>query len=83
MFVSKHYVGKRWTKHELRQAQARSFESDREYLLPLRLDDTVLPGLPATVGYLDLRTTKIKEVATVLLEKLEQIPFDFTHSLRA
>lgn len=70
VFVSRHYLKKNWTKHELRQAQARSFESAREYILPLRLDDTVLPGLAATIGYLDLRKTKIEQVAALLLEKL-------------
>ncbi|WP_262029249.1 toll/interleukin-1 receptor domain-containing protein [Microvirga sp. Mcv34] len=70
VFVSEHYVRKAWTKHELQQAQARSFESNREYILPLRLDDTILPGLNATVGYLDLRSTTIEEVAALLLEKM-------------
>jgi hypothetical protein len=57
VFVSEAYIRKNWTKHELRQAQARSFASDREYILPLRVDDAVLPGLPPTIGYLDLRNT--------------------------
>lgn len=70
VFVSKSYVKKNWTKHELRHAQARSFSNDREYILPLRIDDTVLPGLAPTIGYLDLRTTKIVQVAALLLEKL-------------
>ena len=39
-FVSKHYVTKRWPMHELKQAQARDFKSDTEYILPLRIDDT-------------------------------------------
>ena len=70
VFVSKDYVRKNWTKHELRHAQARSFTADREYILPLRLDDTVLPGLAATVGYLDIRSTKPPQIAALLLEKL-------------
>ena len=53
VFVSKTYIKKNWTKDELRQAQARSFASDREYILPVRVDDAVLPGLPPTIGYLD------------------------------
>src|SRR4051794_11019932 len=39
VFVSKNYLEKSWTKHELQQAQARAFDLDREYILPLRLDD--------------------------------------------
>ena len=70
VFVSENYIEKSWTKHELQQAQARSFELDREYILPLRLDDTNLPGLNRTIGYLDLRKVSTAQVAILLLEKL-------------
>src|SRR5688500_14340455 len=51
IFVSKAYALKLWTKHELKQAQARAFQENREYIHPLRVDDTEIPGLNATVGY--------------------------------
>jgi TIR domain len=70
VFVSSAYVKKNWTKHELKHAQARSFESEREYILPLRIDDTVLPGLAPTIGYLDLRQHHIAQVGLLLLDKL-------------
>ena len=54
VFVSKAYVTRDWTNHELKQAQARAFGNDREYILPLKLDNSLLPGLNHTVGYLDL-----------------------------
>jgi hypothetical protein len=69
-FVSANYVAKRWPKHELRQAQARDFKSDVEYILPLRLDDSELPGLNDTTGYVDLRKTSLAEVANLCLKKL-------------
>jgi hypothetical protein len=34
------------------------------------MDSTVLPGLPATVGYLDLKKHDLEEIAVLLLEKL-------------
>lgn len=70
VLVSQHYLRKHWTKHELRQAQARSFQIDREYILPVRLDDTNLPGLAATIGYLDLRHTSVERIALMLQRKL-------------
>jgi hypothetical protein len=70
VFVSEKYVEKNWTKHELQQAQARAFVEANEYILPIRLDDTDLPGLNATVGYIDLRKTSIQEVADFVLLKL-------------
>jgi TIR domain len=82
VFVSKAYVSKNWTKHELRHAQARSFGNDREYILPLRIDDTVLPGLAPTIGYLDIRKIKIVQVAAALLEKLGKKISNFEEELR-
>lgn len=73
IFVSKAYSNALWTKHELKQAQARAFRESKEYILPLRLDDTEIPGMTETVAYLDLRSTSISEVATVLLKKLSSL----------
>lgn len=70
IFISKHYVQKAWTKHELRSAQARAFQQNSEYILPIKLDDTELPGLPSTIAYIDLRHTSIKEIVNTLSEKL-------------
>lgn len=70
VFLSKAYAQKLWTRHELRQAQERAFRENREYILPLRLDDTQIPGINETTGYLDLGTCSIKQVADFLIEKL-------------
>ena len=70
MFLSKHYERKLWTNHERQLAQARAFQENREYILPVRLDDTEIPGIPPTVGYLDLRSMTIEEVYQALVKKL-------------
>lgn len=70
MFVSEHYAQKLWTNHELRSAQARAFQEREEYILPVRLDNTEIPGIPQTVGYLDLREMSITEIYQVLVGKL-------------
>ena len=73
ILISRHYVAKRWTRHELQQAQARVFRSsDDEYILPLRLDDTEVPGLNETVAFLDLRHIEVASVARFVLQKLER-----------
>lgn len=69
-FVSANYISKSWPKHELKQAQARDFKSNVEYILPLRLDDTELPGLNDTTAYIDLRNHSIEDVAQLCLKKL-------------
>ena len=71
MFLSKHYKGKMWTKHELQSAQARAFvEENQEYILPIRVDDTEIPGILPTVGYLDLHEMGIERIYEALVEKL-------------
>ncbi|GEM_PF-894435 len=68
--ISEHYVKKRWTKHELAQVQARAFNENREYILPLRLDDTAVPGINDTTGYIDYRTMGTRRVVKLILQKL-------------
>jgi TIR domain len=70
ILISKHYAEKSWTNHERQFALARAMEDRRPYILPLRIDDTRLPGLPPTLGYLDLRNTDIAEVCKLLADKL-------------
>ena len=70
MFLSEHYARKLWTKHERQSAQARAFEESREYILPIRLDDTEIPGILGTLGYLDLHSMSIEKIYQVLVEKL-------------
>lgn len=70
VFLSKHYEAKLWTNHERQQAQAKAFKENREYILPVRLDDTEIQGIPQTIGYLDLRLMNIEEVYNALEYKL-------------
>ncbi len=71
MFLSEHYARKWLPNHERESDQARVFvEKNREYILPIRLDNTEIPGLLMTVGYLDLRFMTIQQVYQVLEEKL-------------
>jgi TIR domain len=70
MFVSRHYLEKRWPRHERRSALERQLSSDPEHILPVKLDDTELPGLPSTVSYVTLRPEEIDEVADLVVRKL-------------
>ena len=70
IFLSQHYERNLWPNHERQMAQARAFKENREYILPVRLDDTEIPGIPPTVGYLDLRSITIEEVYEALDKKL-------------
>lgn len=69
MFISKHYASKRWTNLERQSAQARAFKENKEYILPVKLDDTQIPGLRETIGYIDLRKVSLEELIKQTIEK--------------
>jgi hypothetical protein len=71
MFLSKHYAAKQWPTLERRAAQERAFKENREYILPLRLDDTEIPGILDTVSYQDLREKTIEKIYDILKKKLQ------------
>ncbi len=70
MFVSDAYARKLWTNHERESALARAFSEHREYILPARFDDTEVPGLLKTTGYVDLRQKTPEELASLIVRKL-------------
>lgn len=73
IFISADYGRKLWTNHERKSAQARAFSSNTEYILPARFDDTDIPGILPTSGFLDLRLIKPDQLADRIAEKLGQI----------
>jgi hypothetical protein len=70
IFVSTQYAERMWTNHERRSAQARAMQQRAEYILPIDVDGSDLPGMPNTVGRLSLAEHSIDEIATMLIEKL-------------
>lgn len=70
IFISAAYRDKVWTNHELRSAQARALEAHEVYILPARFNDTEIPGILSTIGYVDLRDLSPEEFANVILGKL-------------
>ena len=72
MFLSCHYAEKLWTNHERISAQARAFIEKREYILPARFDNTEIPGIPPTIGYIDLRSLEPEEFGKLIIEKLKK-----------
>lgn len=75
MFISKEYSKRPWTIHESQSAQERMFNSYdslefQEYILPVKFDDTQIPGIRSTTGYLDANKISPDELAEKIAEKL-------------
>lgn len=74
IFISKHCAEKMWPTEERRSALARAVEQKGEYILPVRLDDTEMPGIRPTIAYLDIERYPPPRLAEALLEKLGVTP---------
>lgn len=73
VFISKHYANKAWTTHELRNAQARAFNEQREYILPIRIDNTEISGINSTVSYVEIEKYSIEQISHMLQLKLKNV----------
>jgi hypothetical protein len=70
LFASSNYADKVWTNHERKSAQARAISENREYVLPVRFDETEIPGLRPTVGFVEASSLMPEELAGLVREKL-------------
>lgn len=73
MFLSEHYDRKLWTDHERKAAQARAFDENREYILPIRVDETEVKGILPTVGYLRWHDETAAGIAQMIAAKLNKL----------
>jgi hypothetical protein len=75
IFISKDYVSKpfdmKYATYELKCAIARSIESMDEYILPIRFDDSEVPGLIPTIKYLNAKEKTPEQIADMFMEKLK------------
>ena len=70
MLVSEAYAANVWTNRERQSAQARELQETSDYILPIRIDDTPLPGLLPTVAYLSYDDYSVDELADLVAEKV-------------
>ncbi len=70
IFVSKEYKEKLWPNHERQTAQERALKEKNEYILPVKFDDTIIPGLSTTVAYLESEKCSPYDVALLFAKKI-------------
>ncbi len=71
IFVSQNYKKKAWTLLELRNAQNRAFHENKEYILPIYLEDVELDGLIDTIGYIKASEFSESEIVDLIIEKIQ------------
>lgn len=70
MFISKEYVETAWPRHERRSILSRAVKEKSEYVLPVRFDNTPVPGLPDSIRYEQAADHSPEELAAMIAEKL-------------
>jgi len=73
MFISRQYEETPWARHERRAALATALRLRREYVLPIRFDDTTLPGLNPDIAYVTVGERTPEDIADMIARKLVQL----------
>ncbi|OGM12046.1 hypothetical protein A2Z22_01940 [Candidatus Woesebacteria bacterium RBG_16_34_12] len=72
VLISKEYPIKDWTDFEFTIAREEAKNRKSEFILPIRIDDTLIFGLPSDVAYLDFNKVGVEGVVKNILIKLER-----------
>ena len=88
LLISRHYPLKAWTESERTSAQERALRDADEYIFPIQLDDTDVPGITEPTGYRDLRQHSVESIVNMIEEKLAETkegsgPPSRSHDLRS
>src|SRR5687768_11904634 len=66
MLISQYYPLRKWTEAQRTSAQERAFRDADEYILPIQLDDSEVPGITEATGYRDLRQHSMESIVNLL-----------------
>ena len=75
LLISRHYPLKQWTLSERTAVSQRSLRDAEEYILPVLLDDSDIPGLSDAAGTLNLRDGSLESIVNRLEQKLAETMF--------
>ena len=71
VFASKEYAKKMWPTYELANLLKKATSGYKDFILPVRFDDeTIIPGIPYTLGYLDAGNLTPVQVSQMAAQKL-------------
>lgn len=72
LFISQEYTIKVWPNLERQFIQSRWLK-DPNYLLPARFDDSLVVGIPDTVGYISLKNLSPEQFGDLIVRKVKEI----------
>lgn len=72
MFMSQYYPLKTWTEAERTSAQERALRDAGEYIIPIRLEDSEVPGITETTGSRDFHQHSMEGFVDLLAQKLAE-----------
>jgi hypothetical protein len=70
MLISEEYKSRAYTRVERRAALDRLIRESSEYILPVKIDDSWIEGLPEATGYQDLRVKGVVAIAELVIHKI-------------
>lgn len=70
MLISKDYLESEWTRLERRSAISRALKEKKEYILPVKFDDSWPEGIPTTTAYEMANDLTPAQLAALLCRKL-------------
>jgi hypothetical protein len=81
VLISKEYPIKDWTDFEFTIAREEAKNRKSEFILPIRIDDTLIFGLPSDVAYLDFNKVGVKGVVENILIKVQPTKGDLVKTV--
>ena len=71
IFISKNYLKNKWSLYEKDCAEIRQLHDNGDvYILPVKFDDTEIPGILSSIGYLNARKKSPEDIVKNFLEKI-------------
>ena len=88
VFISHEYRDKCWTKFESESIEERVLlqnnnDSFQQCILPVRFDDTKIPGIRDSLGVIYARKTSPKELAQMIYEKIQNRELSSTETVNS
>jgi hypothetical protein len=74
ILVSNSYMARPYAKHELEAILERKLLGAKDFLLPVRLDDTKVPGLSAAIAYIEYAREGAEKIASMAAKRLAKTP---------